>query len=219
MKKWQINKFIIGILFFSLLLSSVLIGQMKRGAEILKDSDSDSIPDAVENLSTSLNAGEDECKYTKFSSQCKDVSLNGLEGNEHFIYLIDQSSSMQEKLGDKSRMEVAKEILSDYIKNLPEQFSSAYEENPMRFGVYVYGHNACEDLKELQSPFKRLKRKTLQEQIQTLNPSGATPIARSLEILAEKIQKKRENLLLCWSPMEWKVVRATQLQKQENWWL
>lgn len=187
-------KYHVKIIFLGLLLSLLTFALLsqKRAGNVLQDTDKDGISDLVENLS-SLNANEDECSYKKFSNSCKNVAANGLMGREHFIYILDQSGSMQKKLGQQTRMAVAKEIVTKYVKNLPDNFYGVFAKAPMRLGVYSYGKTkSCEQVYELQSPYKRLKRKALIRKIKEMKPYGRTPIAYSLNHIAEVIKQKNK---------------------------
>ncbi|MEM7181672.1 MAG: VWA domain-containing protein [Spirochaetota bacterium] len=157
----------------------------------LTDSDGDGISNYMEELS-SLDPSNDECRYSKFSNSCKDISVNGLLGKEYFIYILDESGSMRERIKGRTRMEVAKEIVIKYIKNLPENFSGIFTDFPMRLGMYSYGKtSSCEAIEEMQSPYKRLKRKKLISLVEQMKPNGRTPIAKSLDHVAAKIRKKK----------------------------
>ncbi len=91
--------------------------------------------------------------------------------------VLDGSGSMKKKLGDKTRMAVAKEVLSDIIRELPPDVDVA---------LRVYGHRIregqkgdCQDT-ELIYPFAKLDKDRLIAQIQAVKPLGTTPIAYSL---------------------------------------
>jgi hypothetical protein len=91
--------------------------------------------------------------------------------------VLDGSGSMKEKLGDKTRMAVAKDVLSELIQGLPPDVEIA---------LRVYGHRVregkkgdCQDT-ELIHPFGKLDKARLLSQIQAVKPLGTTPIAYSL---------------------------------------
>jgi hypothetical protein len=178
---------VLGLGFYA---GGVFTQDNKPSKEVFPDTDSDGFIDILEEMS-SLNPKVDECKYDQFSKKCKSIDMNGLLEREYFIYILDQSGSMNEKMDGKTRMDVAKEIVTKYIKNLPENFTSPYSENPMRLGLYTYGmKQGCEKMEEIQSPFKVLKRKELIEKVQELVPNGGTPIAQTLDEVAGVIKTK-----------------------------
>ena len=91
--------------------------------------------------------------------------------------VLDASGSMKKKLGKKSRMAVAKEVLSDLVKGLPPDVEVA---------LRTYGHRVREGRKgdcvdtELVYPFSKLDKKKLLAKIRAIKPLGTTPIAYSL---------------------------------------
>ncbi len=91
--------------------------------------------------------------------------------------VLDGSGSMKKKLGDRTRMAIAKEVLSDLIQGLPPDVEVA---------LRVYGHRIregqqgdCQDT-QLLYPFGKLDKDRLIGQIQTVKPLGTTPITYSL---------------------------------------
>ncbi|SHO47347.1 VWA domain-containing protein [Desulfopila aestuarii] len=102
--------------------------------------------------------------------------------------VLDGSGSMKEKLGDKTRMAVAKDVLSELVQGLPADVEIA---------LRVYGHRVregkkgdCQDT-ELIYPFGRLDKARLISQIQAVKPLGTTPIAYSLLQTAKDFGEKK----------------------------
>jgi len=92
--------------------------------------------------------------------------------------ILDGSGSMKKKLGNRTRMEVAKEVLKDIIEQLPEG---------VEVGFRVYGHRIregrkgdCQDT-ELIYRFDKLNKKKLIRQVEAVKALGTTPIAYSLK--------------------------------------
>jgi hypothetical protein len=110
---------------------------------------------------------------------------NGAELKPRIEIILDASGSMREqkrKIDGQLKIEVAKEVLAQIIKSLPENTEVAFR---------VYGHRIregrpgdCEDT-ELLFPFGQLDRERLLEQIRRTQALGTTPLAFSLEQAAK----------------------------------
>ena len=97
-----------------------------------------------------------------------------------FIELIlDASGSMWAKLGNSTRIDVAKNALYTIIDDLSSRKSLAA-------GLRVYGHrtNDCSDTK-LEIPIGPLDGREMKDFISGIKPKGKTPIAYSLEEAAK----------------------------------
>jgi hypothetical protein len=113
--------------------------------------------------------------------------------------ILDQSGSMSEKLGEDTRMEVAKRVSLKLIEKFPSTAAG--------LGFYSYGtklpegeeqggeDNGCRSFTELQSPFQKLNRKELKEHIQKMQPELGTPLAYSLLKFRESILDKKGKLI------------------------
>lgn len=97
--------------------------------------------------------------------------------------ILDASGSMYGKLpAGQTRIQAAREVLSNFIASLPE-------DPELHVGLRVYGAklsttNTCED-SQLVLPMQGVNRAGLQDTIQKTVPKGATPIAFSLQQAAE----------------------------------
>jgi Mg-chelatase subunit ChlD len=96
--------------------------------------------------------------------------------------ILDGSGSMKKKLGDATRMDIARQVLADLVRGLPDEVEVA---------LRVYGHRIregspgdCRDT-ELVYPFARLDRELLLLEVNRIKPLGTTPIAYALEQVAE----------------------------------
>ena len=117
----------------------------------------------------------------KVSSQDVNISM-----------ILDASGSMSAKVEEsKSRLDVAKEVLSNVIDGLPKQ---------TRVELQVYGTAPkakvdCRDTKVLY-PLGQVNPALMKERISELSPSGYTPIAYSLEKAAANLPKGGNNSLI-----------------------
>ncbi len=92
--------------------------------------------------------------------------------------VFDASGSMHAKVGDKTRIEIAKEVVKDLIGKLPDD---------MEVGMRVFGHRRkgdCNDI-EMVSPFSRLNKARLTSQVEAINAIGITPLAASLRLVGQ----------------------------------
>jgi Mg-chelatase subunit ChlD len=94
--------------------------------------------------------------------------------------VVDASGSMWGQLGGRSKMSIAKDILSDALQWLPED---------LMLGLRVYGHqhgreeHNCQDSQLLVS-FGPGSRERIRRAIPTFKPRGQTPLGYSLEQVA-----------------------------------
>jgi uncharacterized protein with von Willebrand factor type A (vWA) domain len=98
--------------------------------------------------------------------------------------ILDASGSMKRAIGGRTMIDTAKAVLSDIVRQLPDD---------MQVALRVYGHRvregqprACED-SELVVPFAKLNRAALLSKIQAIRALGTTPIAYSLQQVARDV--------------------------------
>ena len=96
--------------------------------------------------------------------------------------ILDASGSMWAKVGARTRIDIAKEVMAQVVEKLPDDAEVA---------LRVYGHRigpgkpgACED-SELVSPFAKIDKRRLLERIRAIRALGTTPIAYSLRQVAK----------------------------------
>ncbi len=88
--------------------------------------------------------------------------------------IIDASGSMAARMGGRSKMDIAKEVLTGLLADLPADAPVA---------VRAYGHrhkNDCADMELLASLGPKAAAR-VEGKVKTLKPLGMTPIAASLE--------------------------------------
>ncbi len=113
------------------------------------------------------------------------VGIGGTAASEtektYIEFILDSSFSMNEQAErNKTRMDVAKEVMIDLIQNL--------EDRPdLEIGLRVYGarNTQCDDTVLMQdfTPVAEARAKII-EIVRSLRPRGKTPIAYSLELAA-----------------------------------
>ena len=101
----------------------------------------------------------------------------------NFMFILDASGSMAGKIQGKPKIDVAKEVLSNLIKELPETTN---------VGLVAYGHRQkgdCSDVEEL-APIAPVNKTSLINQISGLRPKGMTPLTYSIQKVAEGLKGK-----------------------------
>ena len=99
----------------------------------------------------------------------------------NLIFILDASGSMWGQVEGTAKIVIAKEVLSDLIRGLPDNTI---------VGLVAYGHRRkgdCNDVEEIIA-LGPLNRKMMIAKIQQLNAKGKTPISRSVRLTAERIK-------------------------------
>ncbi|MCC6713353.1 MAG: VWA domain-containing protein [Candidatus Dadabacteria bacterium] len=96
------------------------------------------------------------------------------------LFILDGSGSMAAQIDGKPKMDVAKEVMINAIKGLPDD---------VNIGLEVYGHRSkgdCDDIETL-AEVGPTDKEALIEKINSIKPMGKTPITKSFEIAGEKL--------------------------------
>ncbi len=97
------------------------------------------------------------------------------------LFILDASGSMWAKVENKEKITIAKEVMINLIRELPEG---------VNVGLEVYGHRKkgdCNDI-EVLVPVGKGDKNALIKQIQSIQPKGETPITGSLEMAGELLK-------------------------------
>ncbi|GAB6095496.1 hypothetical protein JCM14469_17480 [Desulfatiferula olefinivorans] len=99
------------------------------------------------------------------------------------LLVLDASGSMRGRIDDTVKMDMAKDVLCDYIETLPAD---------MNVGLVAYGHRHRDDCKDVEYlvPLGKNNHDLLVRTIRNLKPMGKTPITLSLEKAAAILDKK-----------------------------
>jgi Ca-activated chloride channel family protein len=106
------------------------------------------------------------------------------EGAGKVLFILDASGSMWGKVEGKDKIVVAKEVMINLVKELPDK---------IEVGLQAYGHRSkgdCNDI-EVLVPIGGAKETVIQE-IQSINPKGKTPITKSFEVAGKKLKGVEE---------------------------
>jgi Ca-activated chloride channel family protein len=103
----------------------------------------------------------------------------------NLIFILDASGSMAAKLEGRPKIEVAKEVLSGLIKDLPAK---------AKVGLVVYGHRQqgdCADVEEI-APLAPVDKEALLKTIKGITPKGMTPITYSVGKVAAGLKNRQD---------------------------
>ncbi|VEF49212.1 D-amino acid dehydrogenase, large subunit [Bacillus freudenreichii] len=109
--------------------------------------------------------------------------------NYNIEVMLDSSGSMANVIGGKTMMELAKEAITDFLSNAPEDANVS---------LRVYGHKgtgsqadkemSCSSIEQLYG-YEKYDEAKFNEALKTLEPSGWTPIAGAVEQAKEAMGK------------------------------
>lgn len=97
------------------------------------------------------------------------------------LFIYDASGSMWGQLDGKTKKEIASEVLSQAVSNLPEN---------QNIGLMAYGHRTkgdCNDV-EFLVDLKNSTKSTVTNAVKNINPLGRTPLARSATMAFNSIR-------------------------------
>ena len=101
------------------------------------------------------------------------------------VFILDASGSMWGQIEGLAKIQIAKEVMTDLIGDLPDG---------LNVGLVAYGHRRkgdCDDVEELV-PLGPLNRGELVKQIEAITPLGKTPITLSVRKTAGMLKKIEE---------------------------
>lgn len=103
----------------------------------------------------------------------------------NILFILDASGSMAGRIDGKPKMDVAKEVMTDLIDGLPDN---------LNVGLEVYGHRSkgdCDDI-ETMVEVGAINKQALADKINSIQPKGKTPIAKSLQMAGEKLSASED---------------------------
>ena len=113
------------------------------------------------------------------------VLAAGLSFGGSLLFILDVSGSMKGRIGERTKLDIAKEVLIDVQKDLPDD---------LRVGLMAYGHYGKKDCSaiDLLVPLGTNNRKEISEKISALEAKeGSTPIAKTLQKAGEILKKEK----------------------------
>lgn len=100
------------------------------------------------------------------------------------VLVYDASGSMWANMGNSTRVETARGVLSDFLNK---------RDNSIPLGVIAYGHNRkgdCADIEVIAPVGKQTK--ALTQKLNAISPKGKTPLSDALRLAAKQIPKTAE---------------------------
>lgn len=103
----------------------------------------------------------------------------------NFLYIFDASGSMAKKIGDRTKFNIAKQVIIDHINELPADVG---------VGLLYFGSQS-KGKKEINYavPIDINNREEIAEIITGLSSGGLTPLAESLQISVEEMDKSKKD--------------------------
>jgi Mg-chelatase subunit ChlD len=101
------------------------------------------------------------------------------------LFILDASGSMWSKVEGQEKITIAKQVMTDLLRQLPDGIEA---------GLEVYGHRskgACGDIEIMSAP-ARGNREAMIGEISSISPKGMTPITGSLRVAAEALKGTEE---------------------------
>ncbi len=109
------------------------------------------------------------------------AAANGAANAPGVLFILDASGSMKAKIDNREKIVIAKEVMSNLLRDLPAT---------IRVGLEVYGHHTkgdCNDI-EVMAPVGQVDKTALIQRVQTIDPKGMTPITQALQVAAEQLK-------------------------------
>lgn len=105
----------------------------------------------------------------------------------NFLYIFDASGSMAQKMENRTKFDIAKEILIETVNELPRDVGVSL----------LYFGSVSKKTKNIQFavPLKNKNKEKMREEIDKLRPGGLTPLAESLSIAAAELEKENTDAI------------------------
>src|SRR3989344_766523 len=111
-------------------------------------------------------------------------AAQGAQPPARVILVLDASGSMWGRIGDKTRIEIARETVAGLMKD----WDPAIE-----LGLMAYGHRRegdCKDI-ELLVPVSKTDPARIVKTVNTLHPKGKTPLSDAVRLAAERLDYRK----------------------------
>ncbi len=98
------------------------------------------------------------------------------------LFVIDGSGSMWGRVGGKPKIEIARSVMGDMIRKLPQDIQT---------GLMSYGHNRKDDCSDIQivAPLGSGKESVIQA-LNDIQPKGKTPLAAAVKAAAAQLRQQ-----------------------------
>ncbi len=133
---------------------------------------------------TSTPAPAQEMSAAKTAAQPQSSAVAGSVAGR-MVLVLDGSGSMWGQIEGKSKIAIAKEVLTDLIDQIPKDFQT---------GLIVYGHRRkgdCNDI-EMMMPVRLHNPSAMKAKVQGISPKGKTPLSESVRQAAKALRYTEE---------------------------
>lgn len=146
----------------------------------VQDTDSDSIPDVIEQ---GINLDPNSSEFIRCQLiPCDDATKSDTASSKNnILFIIDSSGSMGLKIGDKTKMELAKEAINRFMTSVNSN---------VNIGIMVYGNKgsnsqadkaaSCASA-EVIAPVGSVTSSSISTYLSQINPVGWTPIGLAIK--------------------------------------
>lgn len=113
---------------------------------------------------------------------CCSLSINAQEIPSPILFIYDASGSMWGAMENKTKKEIASDVLISTVGNLPDN---------QNIGLIAYGHRKksdCDDIEYLVNLTNNTK-SNVTNAVKSLNPTGRTPLARSATLAINSLKE------------------------------
>lgn len=119
------------------------------------------------------------------------MPLTAAEDNPRIMLVLDASGSMWGKIQGKTKIEIAREVIADFLKTL---------EPNVEIGLVVYGHRQKGDCNDIQTliPLGKATADRIIATVNKINPKGKTPLSQAVKHAAKELRhtEKRATVVL-----------------------
>lgn len=161
-----------------------------------EDPDEDRVPSFIEAKLSGFNPNVSELDNC-FNTKCDAVNTEEIRRiPRNVLLLLDSSGSMEQTVGEQTKMEAAKIAIREYLKKTSELPST-------KVGLIVYGQKgsnreadkaeSCQSSEEIR-PLGELNLDTMEEALSGVNPVGWTPIGLALRTASDSFTTFRESI-------------------------
>ncbi len=112
------------------------------------------------------------------------INAQEKESPSPILFILDGSGSMWGQLQGKTKKEIAADVLSTAVNNLPEN---------QYIGLIAYGHRVkgdCDDI-EFLADLKNNSKDKITKVVNEINPLGRTPLARSATLAINSLRESK----------------------------
>ena len=107
----------------------------------------------------------------------------------HMVLILDASGSMWGQIDGKAKIQIAKDVMTDLVGEIPADFET---------GLMVYGHRRKGDCKDIEMvvPVGPHNAAAIKAKIQSISPKGMTPLSDSVREAAQALRYTEQRAIV-----------------------